>query len=121
MLTAWYLFEIASEQTPFAWRVKRTSFSDVQPSCRRIFTQPLPSNRRIDWQTFLHFCSHREKSWSNRAKFHRGNRGDAMKWWKKPVKKLSEIYSTMPALGIVSIEADGEKSGGESRIERIHR
>lgn len=48
-----------------------------------------------------------------------------MKWWKKPVKKLSEIYSTMPALGIVSIEADGEKSGGksggESRIERIHR
>lgn len=45
-----------------------------------------------------------------------------MKWWKKKaVEKLSEIYSTMPALGIVSIEADGEKSGGKSRIERIHR
>lgn len=44
-----------------------------------------------------------------------------MKWWKKPVKELSEIYSTMPALGIVPIEADGEKSGGKSRIERIDR
>ena len=114
------MFEIANEQTPFC--VQRGRVFQLCNHRADVFSHS--SFRAIIesiGKRFSIFVTG-EKSWSNRAKFHRGNRGDAMKWWKKKaVEKLSEIYSTMPALGIVSIEADGEKSGGKSRIERIHR